>query len=279
MPFTFFAHQAPVLPLVQRRPDGWDGVALVVGTMAPDLAYVTQGWGYGPWGTPLWFDAHKLANLPLVTVAAALLAVVVRRVVLPVLPRALPDVGDLHLRDYCTIAGHRRRWWVTLGSAFVGIATHLALDAFTHPDGAAVEAVGFLRSPLFGFAGHEVRIYTLLQYGGSAVLSVLAVRSLLRLGRSRRFAPADRRMVEPLNEGARAVFWSMVAVGVLVASAYAASRRGRHVLGGTVIIGSKSTVIVAFSWMAFLGLVLACLVASGWEARAQRSPAPVDPLL
>ena len=43
MPFTFFAHQAPVLPVAWAWPNATDGVALVIGSMAPDLAYVLNG--------------------------------------------------------------------------------------------------------------------------------------------------------------------------------------------------------------------------------------------
>jgi Domain of unknown function (DUF4184) len=43
MPFTFFAHQAPFLPMARRWPRLIDGTALIVGTMAPDLAYALNG--------------------------------------------------------------------------------------------------------------------------------------------------------------------------------------------------------------------------------------------
>ena len=266
MPFTFFAHQAPVLPLIEGHPDRWDGVALVVGSMAPDLAYVTQGWGYGPWGMPLWFDGHKLANLPTVVLAAAALSIVVRRVVLAVLPRMIPDGGVLHLHDYRNIADHTRRWWVTLTSAFVGVLTHLVLDAFTHPDGAVVEAFGFLRITLFDIGGHSVRIYSVLQYGGTVALSWLAARSLVRFGERRRFASTDGRSPAAPSDGARRVFWLITVAGVVAGVAYAVSRSGPHMLGGAVISGSKSTVIIAFCWVGFLGLVLACLGVEAWTA-------------
>jgi hypothetical protein len=40
MPVTFFAHQAPVLPIARRWPQATEGIALIVGSMAPDIAYV-----------------------------------------------------------------------------------------------------------------------------------------------------------------------------------------------------------------------------------------------
>jgi len=43
MPFTFLSHQAPVLPLKIAAPRWFDGTALVLGSMAPDLFFVTHG--------------------------------------------------------------------------------------------------------------------------------------------------------------------------------------------------------------------------------------------
>jgi hypothetical protein len=40
MPVTFFAHQAPVLPIARRWPQATEGIALIVGSMALDIAYV-----------------------------------------------------------------------------------------------------------------------------------------------------------------------------------------------------------------------------------------------
>jgi hypothetical protein len=273
VPFTFFAHQAPVLPLVERHPGWWDGVALVAGSMAPDLAYVTNGWGYGPNGTALWLDGHRFANLPTVTLGAALLAVVVRKVVLVVFPLAVPDGGMLHLADYRNIARDTPRWWITLLSALVGAFTHLFLDAFTHPDGAVVKSVGLLQGTLVTIGGHSAHVYTALQYGGTAVLSVIAAWYLVRLGRARAFArPADLGVSPPsLSRSQLIGFWSIIAAGFVGGVLYAISRSGRHSLGGPAFSASKSTVFIALCWVVFLALVLACVV---FRPAAKRADTP-----
>ncbi len=40
MPLPLLAHQAPVLPLKLLRPSAWNGTALVIGSIAPDVEYV-----------------------------------------------------------------------------------------------------------------------------------------------------------------------------------------------------------------------------------------------
>ena len=62
-------------------------------------------------------------------------------------------------------------------AVLVGAASHLAWDAFTHPDGAAVVRMAPLRGmvpPL------DVRVYTVLQYGGGVLgMAFLAVAVVL----------------------------------------------------------------------------------------------------
>ena len=115
VPLTFLAHQAPVLPLKMRDPRRWDGLGLVVGSMAPDLAYVSSGFGYV--GTvALYFSGHRLQNLLLLALFGTLLTVVVRRLVLPVAPLLLPDgadanelAGAIRLEPAREIVGRERR--------------------------------------------------------------------------------------------------------------------------------------------------------------------------
>src|SRR3954467_3332296 len=58
MPFTYLAHQAPALALKRRWPRSFDGVALALGTMAPD-------WAYALAGSRLAFDAHSALGVVL----------------------------------------------------------------------------------------------------------------------------------------------------------------------------------------------------------------------
>ena len=80
MPVTFLAHQAPVLPIAQRWPDRTDGVALVVGSMAPDFAYVLNGSRWEVW-------AHGLPAVVVFCVPATfVVGWLIVRVLAPVVP-------------------------------------------------------------------------------------------------------------------------------------------------------------------------------------------------
>jgi hypothetical protein len=260
VPFTFLPHQAPLLPLVGRE-RRWDAVALVAGSTAPDLFYVTNGWGYGPFGRYLWFDGHALRNQFWVVALALALTVVIRRVVMPVLPLALPDVGGLGLRQYAAAARHRYRWWVTLGSAVVGTASHLLLDSFTHTDGAVVQAFGPLRWRLFAVAGRGLSVAGLLQYGGSAVGVVAAVVLLRRLAARGAIARGEPLPPGGVGSTASGLLWGSIALGVIGGVAYAWSRREWLDFAGAVRTSGSSVVIMAFCWVAFGGVLLGCLLA------------------
>jgi len=115
VPLTFPTHPVAVLPLKLWRPLWFDGVALVLGSMAPDVAYAFDGSGW-----PVWPFSHEYAGLfgwclPITLVGCWL----VRRAA-PVLAAHVPPLGEL--RPVWP------RWWVTVSSALVGAASHLALD-------------------------------------------------------------------------------------------------------------------------------------------------------
>jgi hypothetical protein len=182
LPVTFLAHQAPVLPLKLAAPRRWDGTALVVGSMVPDLAYATMG---TPWYVPahdpgpqLWFC------LPLGTVAT----VVARRELAPVLAAHLPDRAPWHLRDYAALGrwpapGPGPRWppWLVLAvSVLTGSLSHVALDSFTHSHGWVVENVELLRAGLL-----DIAVYNWLQFGLSALGAAVSLVVLRAAGRRR----------------------------------------------------------------------------------------------
>lgn len=124
MPATFPSHAAAVLPLKLWRPAWFDGVALVVGSTAPDLGYPLVG------VTPLPETHSAPALLYWSLPVTLLLCWLVRRtapeiaVHLPARWFALPDYGALGR------VGHR--WYVTVASALIGAGSHLLWDGFTH---------------------------------------------------------------------------------------------------------------------------------------------------
>jgi hypothetical protein len=265
VPFTFLAHQAPVLAIAERRDPttsrwhgvAWDGVALVAGSVMPDLFYVTEGWLFSPWGNRMWFNGHPISHLPVVTLCACVLALVVRVVVLPVVPFAGPDLGRFHLHDLATRT-RRPPWWATLLSALVGAVTHLVLDAFTHSDGLAVRAVPLLAHSIGSVRGHNLVVYQVLQYGGSVVLGLIAVVQLRRLGERRALrgdGPATT-----LDPAGRWLVWLSLAFGVTWGLLYAWARH-QSAAHSASVVAEKAMLAMAFCWPVLLSMCAGCLIA------------------
>lgn len=125
MPLTLPTHPLAVVPLKLWRPRWFDGVALVVGSVSPDLPYALEGWFHVPghaWHAPFWF------SVPLTLVLCRL----IRWCAAPVAAN-LPTGGPLRLRDYGALARVRHPVWITAGSALLGAYSHLLWDGVTHP--------------------------------------------------------------------------------------------------------------------------------------------------
>src|SRR4051812_5174416 len=126
MPATVPTHPLAVLPLKFWRPDRFDGLALVIGAAAPDVAYAADGYGLTihshAWHAPLWWG-----------VPVTLLGVRVLRWMAPTVAVHLPEGGPFALREYGTLGPVRHRWWITVLSAVLGAVSHIGWDAFTHP--------------------------------------------------------------------------------------------------------------------------------------------------
>lgn len=237
MPFTFLAHQAPVLPLVLLRPRWFDSVALCVGSMAPDFAYVVSGTrlGFASHTGPalLWFC------LPITLVVGAL----VRRI-WPALLVQLP-LADPSRRRLASSLGPAPALPITIVSASLGAGSHVLLDAFTHPRGFGVAHWPVLTTKLV-IAGRSLPIYSLLQGPGSMVLALVAIACLAVL--LRRAAPIDA--APPGPPAGRRIFVACAAgglgLGLLVALA-------------TASFGGLPAVILRFAALGFAALVLAAL--------------------
>lgn len=124
MPLTVPAHQLLVLPLLRGRATPLPGVALLVGTVIPDLAFVVGGYRLNA-------ESH-LAHGPLMMAPLGLMLYVWCEVlVLPALRAALPS----RAAALCTSRGLVTSWtgwaWV-LGAIVLGAYSHLLFDGFTH---------------------------------------------------------------------------------------------------------------------------------------------------
>ena len=151
-------HPAAVLPLKLWRPRRFDGVALAVGSTAPDLAYPLDGSGL-----PVWPLSHQWHGLILWCLPVTLAATWLIRRAAPVLADHLPPCGPFALRDYGSVGRGSHRWTVTVLSALLAAASHLVLDR--------AEAL----SPTAEYAMHALGLAGLL-----AALLAVGRRRLLR---------------------------------------------------------------------------------------------------
>jgi hypothetical protein len=252
VPFTFLAHQGPVLPLKLVAPRWFDGTALVIGSALPDLAQAATN------ELPFTVNAHtKAAQLVLWPVTVAI-AVVVKRWVAPVLGPHLPDRPPFHLRDYGALGGwpgDRPRpiaGIVLAVSALVGLVSHIALDAFTHQRGLVVRNVESLQDILVTPAGLRVPVFYALQLLVTVLGAAIAVASLAAIGQRRIVRDTYGPPVWAATPASRRLVWGATLAGAALGIVVALALRGW---------GSPTNTLLRPFVVAFLGLLTGCLAA------------------
>ena len=168
MPFTF-AHPAAAVPLA--RPMGRVGIlsALIIGSMAPDIAFLV------PMGV-MRAESHSLGGLfwyclPIGLFSYLLYHLFMKRPIIQLLP---PDV-------VARLAPFAASDWVlrvrtlvpVLVSLLVGAITHLVWDSFTHRGSWGVRHLAVLQLHLYTGGGFWIYLYTALQWFCSVLGLVL----------------------------------------------------------------------------------------------------------
>jgi Domain of unknown function (DUF4184) len=182
MPWLVAAHQAPVLPLKRRWPGIFSGLALVLGTLAPDLTFILR---LDPRGTPA---SHTLLGqlyltVPIVLALHALLTALVLPWLLPHLPGGPPL--HLHALARCGPATDGLGLARVALSGLVGGLTHVFLDGFTHAgdSGWALVYLPWLATIVPYPAGGTAPLYESLQVWLTLGLGILALRQWNDLAR------------------------------------------------------------------------------------------------
>ena len=168
MPFTL-AHPAAVVPLAHRLGRRAVFSALVIGSMAPDFAYlvprVVRGQSHSLWGLvwfcfPVGLGVYLVYHLALKRPLAACLPRALREAVAPILARSprLPAAP----------------WWRVVTSLLLGSLTHIGWDLFTHP-GPIVRVAPVLAVNLLTVGWYHLYVYKVLQHGSTLLgLALLA---------------------------------------------------------------------------------------------------------
>ncbi len=182
VPATIFAHQALVLPLKLRWPERFSGLALCIGSMAPDLEFI---WRL----SDDWIFSHTFAAQLYFSVPVTMLLVWVLTSVLA--PAVLPFVRDhprLRLHDLAALhaPASRREWRVVAVSAFFGGVSHWLLDGVTHGghSGWAVEFLPWLRTPV-PHPGGAAPLHDALQLWLTVGLGIAGVQMCAHITRHR----------------------------------------------------------------------------------------------
>jgi hypothetical protein len=175
MPLTF-AHPAAVIPLKKRLKNWGDLSALVIGSLAPDFAYLPSMpvdrlqshsfagmfWFCLPTGLFVYFLFHYFMKRPMVSLLPDQLA---KR-----LPPSSPgNITTFNVSAVLSICF----------SLLIGTTTHLLWDSFTHENGLMVIAFPVLQMKLFSIYSYDVIIYKVLQHGSSLGGTLLLVYWLL----------------------------------------------------------------------------------------------------
>lgn len=240
MPFTFFAHQAFVLPLKVAKPRCFDGSALCVGSMAPDFVYA--------WiGTPFAFHSHTLRAQLTWTLPVTLLAThVIRRYLARPVGNQLPEPLGSEMR---ALAESKHPLWISAISALLGGFSHVFVDGFTHPHSWAALRIARLREYVLpGFTWADVLQYIGHSFGslvGLAMFTCLvSQRCISRWNQSTPSRKPSQLDIEP-------AFWIWLGYGSLLCIPAAFS--------GFADGGGISVAIMRAFWVFAAVLLLAAL--------------------
>lgn len=234
MPFTL-SHVAAVLPGLTLRASLWPAVpALVVGSMAPDLPY------YLPLGMTR-EQSHSFVGAFGVTVVAVLIALLWDHV-LARPARAFAPAGWRARLHEVPVRTRLCDLPLAVVAAYVGVLSHLALDAPTHGDGALTMRWALLRQIVAG-----VPVWSWLMLLTSAAGLVLLAAAVVRVLRR----PA--RPVVPSAWG----LWPLVLIGAA------------GLVGAGLAVGAHSAFDIDLIWYGTTGgvslaLAVAVVPVLGW---------------
>jgi hypothetical protein len=156
MPFPL-AHPAAVLPLRRYCPRHLSFLALVVGSLTPDLGYV-----FGR--ESMWRFSHRFVVGTLeFCLPAGLIIILALYALRAPLIKAAPARTRPLLLSLCRHPPASP--FIAVLSLLIGTATHTILDSITHEDGWMVDRFAILRMLLPGLERYDLRVNDLLYIG------------------------------------------------------------------------------------------------------------------
>ena len=163
MPFTL-AHPAVLFPLLKQH-KYVSATALIVGSMVPDVDFIAQMQESSTYSHQ--FPGVFLINFPLGILLCWLFHAVIKYFLIPNIPNGL-HARFQFIMEFNWLSYAKKNKLIVLTSLGIGIASHLAWDAFTHSDGIFVSNWPSLSSPI-NFLNREMPIYHVLQIISSVI--------------------------------------------------------------------------------------------------------------
>lgn len=266
MPATLLSHQALVLPLKMRWPRHFSGLALCIGSMAPDLEFIGRM-------TDDWLYSHTLSAQLWFTIPVTLgLVWLITRLLVPMLLPYLREVTWLRLHDIAAIESpHGVRGWTGVAiSAYVGGISHVLLDGITHGNhsGWLVPSLPILRTPVPHFGG-PVPLHDALQWWLTVLFAIATLYMWRTIARDRLLWRWRARDPQPSRQMPRAAGVQLAALFALAALQGGIVGHAAHGRGSAKGIAAA----VAFGALDFTfgALVLAAMSLHASGSRATRA--------
>lgn len=175
MPFTF-SHPAIILPLKKVSRHWFSINGLVIGSMAPDIAYFFQMDGNADIGHSL--VGIFLFDLPISFLVGLLYHQWVRNILIDYLPTPLDKHFTL-LKDFNFVEYLRKKWLIFVFSAFIGSLSHLFWDGLAEKNGLIDRLSPGLLKKTVSLAGITVTWDVFIEHTGSVVGLLVVIAALL----------------------------------------------------------------------------------------------------
>jgi len=264
MPATILSHQALVLPLKWRWPHRFSGIALCLGSMAPDLAFIARMSDDSVF-------SHTLAAQLWYTVPTTMgLVWLLTGLLLPTLLPYLRDHSWWQFHHLAALESPRgwRGWTSVAVSALIGGFSHVLIDGITHGNhtGWLVPYLPFLRTMVPHIGGpmplHDVlQLWLTIVFALASALMwrVMVRRQLLWQWRGKTMTMLPR-MPRAAGTGLLLLCGVAAIHGAVVGYQLRHSDSVKRLAAG-----------VGFGMLDF-ALVALCLAATALRSRARRNP-------
>ncbi|SHI19977.1 DUF4184 family protein [Sporanaerobacter acetigenes] len=172
MAFTL-AHPAAVINFTKKHKSYINNAAMILGTMAPDFEYFIHFKPMSVIGHSI--KGFLLINLPLVILLYFIFYKVIKNDFISNLPRRINQHLNVLYNDKIKLNSFKE-FIIFSYSSFIGMATHVVWDSFTHKNGFFVNKIDVLSNTIL-----NIPIYKYLQHGSTILGFMIIIGYILKL--------------------------------------------------------------------------------------------------